>query len=101
MNMTFTSCACCLVCRSSSGGSQESTGGASEGVLACNFSPDGTKFVTSSQNGLIRVRWLSGSSVAQRTLCNQQMMLRTALNRTGLIQTDNYFVHDLRIYMLV
>ena len=36
-------------------GSASSGGG--EGILCCNFSPDGTKFVTSSQNGLIRVSW--------------------------------------------
>ena len=30
-------------------------GGGGEGILSCAFSPDGTQFVTASQNGLIRV----------------------------------------------
>ena len=33
---------------------QDSTG-TNEGVLSVNFSPDGTQFVSSSQNGMIRV----------------------------------------------
>ena len=40
------------------GASSDSQGGC-EGVLSCAFSPDEEIFVTTSQNGLVRVRYLS------------------------------------------